>query len=67
VSEEQNQWKRPSGFAWTAQDVARELKVSACHVYRLASQNKIPFAKVGKLVRFSPDQIAEWIRKGGTK
>lgn len=67
MSDEPNQWKRPGGFVWTTEDVARELKVSIRHVYRLTSENKIPFAKIGRLVRFSPDQIVEWLKKGGTK
>lgn len=62
-----NEWKRPSGFAWTVADLARELKISARHVYRLTSENKIPFAKIGRTVRFSPEQIMEWLKRGGTR
>ncbi|MBI1859820.1 MAG: helix-turn-helix domain-containing protein [Deltaproteobacteria bacterium] len=67
MSENEKQWKRPVGFVWTIEDLARELKISVRNVYRLTSQDKIPFSKIGKSVRFSPDQIEEWLRRGGTK
>jgi len=67
MSENQNEWKRPTGLVWTIEDVARELKVSVRHVYRLLAEDKIPHAKVGRLVRFSPSQIEEWIKRGGTR
>ena len=67
MSEERFEWGRPRGFVWTVEDVARELKVSVRHIYRLTSENKIPFAKIGKLVRFDPTQIENWVRKGGTR
>jgi excisionase family DNA binding protein len=41
------------GFVWTIEDVARELKVSVRHLYKLVSEDRIPYAKVGRLVRFS--------------
>ena len=67
MSESETMWKSPNAFGWMVNDVARELKVSARHVFKLTSENKIPFAKVGRLLRFSPAQIAEWLQKGGTK
>ncbi len=55
------------GFVWDIEDVARELKVSVRHLYKLVSEDRIPYAKVGRLVRFSPGRLAEWIRKGGNR
>lgn len=52
---------------WSVEDVARELKISIRHVYKLVSRDKIPYSKVGRLVRFSPVCICEWLQKGGTR
>ncbi len=52
---------------WSVEDVARELQVSQSYVYKLISKDKIPFAKVGRLVRFHPERIYEWLSKGGTR
>lgn len=54
-------------LVWTVEDVARELSVSVRHVYKLTSEGRIPYAKVGKVVRFSPVKIVEWLQKGGTR
>ncbi len=64
---ERPKFEKRSGLVWTVADVARELKVSERHIYRLICRQKIHYAKVGHLVRFSPSQIEEWIRRGGTK
>ncbi len=52
---------------WSVEDVARELSVSVRQVYRLISKDQIPYSKVGRLVRFSPARISEWLQKGGTR
>ncbi len=52
---------------WTVEDVARELNCSQRHVYKLISNDKIPYSKVGRLVRFSPARVSEWLRQGGTR
>lgn len=52
---------------WSVEDVARELSISVRQVYRLISSDQIPYAKVGRLVRFSPARISEWLQKGGTR
>lgn len=54
-------------LVWTVADAARFLKCSAGHIRNLVSQGKIPFSKVGELVRFSPERIREWLYKGGTR
>lgn len=54
-------------LVWSVDDVARELSVSVRHVYKLISGDKIPYAKVGRLVRFSPVKISEWLQKGGSR
>ncbi len=55
------------GFVWTVEDAARELKCSKRHIFKLVSDDLIPYAKVGRLVRFSQVRIGEWIRKGGVR
>lgn len=54
-------------LAWSVEDVARTLDVSVSHVYHLVSSDKIPYAKVGRIVRFSPAKISEWLQKGGSR
>jgi excisionase family DNA binding protein len=50
-------------LVWSVEDVAKELSVSTRHVHRLVSSDKIPYAKVGRLVRFSPVKLSEWLQK----
>jgi excisionase family DNA binding protein len=40
--------------------VAHHLGVSIRHIRRLIDERRIPFVKVGKLVRFDVDEIARW-------
>lgn len=46
-------------LVWTINDVAKELKCSVRHVYKLISDDRIPYSKVGRLVRFSPAKVHE--------
>ena len=41
--------------------VAARLRVTERFVRRLVDERRIPFLKIGKFVRFDPDEIAEWI------
>jgi excisionase family DNA binding protein len=41
--------------------VAKILGVDARHVRRLVYERRIPIIKWGHLVRFDPDEIADWI------
>jgi excisionase family DNA binding protein len=54
-------------LVWNVEDVARELECSVRHVRKLVSENKIPYLKIGRLVRFSPLRVREWLHKGGTR
>ena len=56
-----------NSLVWDVDDVARELKCSARHIRRLVAENSIPFSKVGRLVRFSPNRVREWLSKGGSR
>ena len=54
-------------LVWNVDDVARELECSVRHVRKLVSENRIPYLKIGRLVRFSPLRVREWLHKGGTR
>lgn len=41
--------------------LADHLGVNERHVRRLVAERRIPFIKWGRLLRFDPDAIAEWI------
>ncbi|MEI6080011.1 MAG: helix-turn-helix domain-containing protein [bacterium] len=57
--------KISSGSVWKVADVANYLGVSIGHVYNLKSQGKIPYRKCGKLLRFIPKEIIDWLNQGG--
>ena len=52
-----------------ADEVRDELRLSStAAVYRLARERKIGgVVRMGRLVRFDPDGLREWIRGGGTQ
>jgi excisionase family DNA binding protein len=41
--------------------VAQRLAVTERQVRRLVAERRIPYVKVGRFVRFDPDDIDEWI------
>jgi excisionase family DNA binding protein len=41
--------------------VAEHLGTSERHVRRLVQERRIPFIKVGRFVRFDPEDIATWL------
>ena len=48
----------------TLKQVADQLSVNERHVRRLVAERRIPFIKWGHLLRFDPDEIAEWLDGG---
>lgn len=54
-------------LVWTVKDVARELNCSTRLVQKLVAEDRIPYAKVGRLVRFSRLRINDWLKKGGSR
>ena len=50
---------------WKVTDVANYVGFSIGHVYNLKSQGKIPYRKCGKLLRFIPQEIIDWLNEGG--
>jgi len=49
--------------ALKASELARLLRVTRQHVYKLAAAGVIPSFRVGAAVRFDPNQVAEWLRR----
>jgi excisionase family DNA binding protein len=47
--------------ALTAPEVAALLCVNKATIYRLCDQREIPHFRLGKLTRFLPSKIAEWL------
>ena len=41
--------------------LAERLGTTPRHVRRLVAERRVPFVKVGRLVRFDPDDIARWL------
>lgn len=48
---------------WTAEQLADVLEVSAKLLYKLARQGRLPHFKIGTLVRFSGNAVAEWLQE----
>ena len=46
---------------WDAARLAGYLGVTKHYVYRLTSEHRIRFVRVGKCLRFRPDDVAVWL------
>lgn len=52
---------------WTVTDLAEHLQASKKTIYEWVHLKKIPFLKVGSLLRFRPSEIEKWLSsKGGS-
>ncbi len=49
---------------WTVQQVASYLHCSVGHVYNLVNKKRIPYRKLGRLLRFFSHEIMEWVERG---
>ncbi len=45
----------------TIDQLAEHLGITVRHVRRLIAERRVPYLKVGKLVRFDPAEIAGWL------
>ncbi len=45
----------------TIDQLAEQLGITVRHVRRLIAERRVPYLKVGKLVRFDPAEIAAWL------
>jgi excisionase family DNA binding protein len=47
----------------TVDQLAERLGTSIRHIRRLVAERRVPYVKVGRLVRFDPTEIAVWLDK----
>lgn len=45
----------------TIDQVADQLGITTRHIRRLVAERRVPYLKVGRLVRFDPTEIANWL------
>jgi excisionase family DNA binding protein len=45
-------------------ELAEHLGVTVRHVRRLVAERRVPYLKVGRLVRFDPEDVAGWLEDG---
>jgi len=51
----------PAGSLLDVATAAARLGVTVRFVRRLVAERRIPYVKVGKFIRFDPDEVEEWI------
>lgn len=60
---------RPTGTAPTQlldyQELSSWLNDSVRHLRRLVNERRIPYVKVGRFVRFDPEQVRVWLETNG--
>jgi excisionase family DNA binding protein len=47
----------------TANELCEQLKIKLSNLYKLTCSKKIPYCKIGRLLRFDSDEIAEWVKE----
>jgi excisionase family DNA binding protein len=52
---------KPDPLVWDVDTAAAALGLSKAHVYRLVSENRIPFRRMGRLIKFRPAELEAWI------
>ena len=43
------------------EELSTRLGITVRHVRRLVAEKRVPYYKVGRLVRFDPAEIAQWL------
>jgi len=49
--------RRLNDALWTADEVAAFVKCSVSYVYKAAERGELPCVRVGRMLRFKPDEI----------
>lgn len=49
------------GGLLTEQQLAEQWNTTQRHIRRLRMEGGLPFVKLGRLVRFDPDDVAAWV------
>lgn len=52
-----------NGRLWDIQEVSRYTGLSVPTLYAMVSQRRIPFVKVGRLVRFDQGLLNAWLKE----
>jgi excisionase family DNA binding protein len=47
----------------TIEELADHLGVNVRHIRRLIAERRVPYMKVGRLVRFDPADVAVWLAR----
>jgi excisionase family DNA binding protein len=50
---------------YSIKEIADYLGISKGTLYKMTKQNKIPFYKVGKLIKFDRSEINAWVSNNG--
>jgi len=48
---------------WGMQQTADALGIKKSTLYQWVSMHKIPYYKIGRLVKFSPSKLEAWVKK----
>lgn len=48
----------------TIAEVADRLSMHPVTVYRLAKEGRLPFFRIGRMLRFDADELDQWVREG---
>ncbi len=51
----------PAGPLLTIPDAAKRLSTSERHIRELIFQRRLPYLKVGRLVRFDSNDLEDWV------
>lgn len=46
---------------WTVKDIVQQLQLKPSTVYAWAAQGRIPALKIHGLLRFRPEEVAQWV------
>lgn len=44
-------------------EISQLIGISPSTIYKMTHKKRIPFVKVGRLVKFEPSKIMEWLEK----
>ena len=50
----------------TIEQLAQRLGTTVRHVRRLVAERRVPYVKVGRLVRFDPEAVKSWLDASST-